>query len=124
MVRSLKDGKFDAGYIAHPSLVTPEELKAITKPLSIAAAGEFRPRPFVFSTSTAHSPSEVDQIFAVSLRHESESILSKIGVPYSINLYGGVAHGFAVRGDLTVPNIKFAKEQAFSQAVAWLDHHL
>jgi hypothetical protein len=40
VVRFLKgNGLFDAGYVAHPSYVTDEELKAITRPLSIAAAG-------------------------------------------------------------------------------------
>jgi hypothetical protein len=31
--------QIDAGYVAHPSLVEPEELAAIRGPLSIAAAG-------------------------------------------------------------------------------------
>jgi hypothetical protein len=30
----------DVGFIAHPSLVEAEELKAIQKPLSVAAAGK------------------------------------------------------------------------------------
>lgn len=54
-------------------------------------------------------------------RHESEGILSKLDVPWQINLYSGVSHGFAVRGDLSDPKIKFAKEQAFLQAVHWFD---
>jgi len=36
----LKDGILDGGFVAHPSFVTSEELSAITKPLSIAAAGK------------------------------------------------------------------------------------
>lgn len=35
-----QNGGLDAGFIAHPSLVTSESLQAITKPLSIAAAGK------------------------------------------------------------------------------------
>lgn len=39
--RFLTSGKgLDAGYFAHPSLVTPDEIKAIAGPLSIAAAGK------------------------------------------------------------------------------------
>lgn len=34
-------GRVDAGFTAHPSLVTMEELAAVKKPLSIAAAGMF-----------------------------------------------------------------------------------
>jgi hypothetical protein len=38
---------------------------------------------------------------------------------YQINLFSGVEHGFAVRGDPSKPDAKFAKEQAFLQAVTW-----
>ena len=40
-VTRLLAGQIDAGYIAHPSLVDMDELAAVTKPLAIAAAGEF-----------------------------------------------------------------------------------
>lgn len=36
-------GKIDVGFFAHPTLVEAVELKAITGPLSIAAAGESVP---------------------------------------------------------------------------------
>jgi dienelactone hydrolase len=45
-------------------------------------------------------------------------------MPWQINLFSGVEHGFAVRGDINVKQQKFAKEQAFLQAVAWFDEHL
>ena len=32
----------DVGYMAHPSFVDADEVKALTGPLSIAAAGEFK----------------------------------------------------------------------------------
>lgn len=37
--RWLKEGGLDAGFIAHPSFVTAEEVQGIVGPLSIAAAG-------------------------------------------------------------------------------------
>ena len=41
VIRFLAEGKgLDAGFVAHPSLVKPEELEAIKGPLSIAAAGK------------------------------------------------------------------------------------
>lgn len=103
--RFLKNGKLDVGYTAHPSFVTHEELGGVTGPLSIAA-------------------SEIDQIFTTQLRHESEETLSKTGQPWQINLYSGVTHGFAVRADLSNPHFKFAKEQAFCQAIAWFNQYL
>lgn len=93
------------GYIAHPSFVDEDELAAITGPLAISAA-------------------EVDSIFPAEKRHKSEEILVKTKQPYQINLFSATSHGFAVRGDLSVKQEKFAKEQAFMQAVTWFDNFL
>jgi dienelactone hydrolase len=65
-----------------------------------------------------------DFIFTTAKRHESEEILDKLDVPYQINLFSDVEHGFAVRCDLSKPRKKFAKEQVFAQAVAWFDQYL
>ncbi|QIW99811.1 hypothetical protein AMS68_005329 [Peltaster fructicola] len=100
-----KSGGIDVGYFAHPSFVEENELRSITGPLSIAAA-------------------ETDQIFTVELRHRSEEILKEIGAVYQLSLYSSVQHGFAVRGDVSNPVIKFAKEAAFLQAVQWFDEFL
>lgn len=104
VVRHYKDG-IKVGYVAHPSFVDEDELAAITGPLSIAAA-------------------ETDSIFPTEKRHKSEEILQKTGQPYQINLYSGVVHGFSVRCDLSKKVEKFAKEQAFFQAVQWFDEYL
>ncbi|KAJ5605898.1 hypothetical protein N7510_008679 [Penicillium lagena] len=104
-VRSLQPGLFDVAYVAHPSFVEADELKAIKGPLSIAAA-------------------ETDSIFPAPKRHESEEILAKVGQPYQINLFSGVEHGFAVRADISKPENKFAKESAFTQAVTWFNQYL
>jgi len=103
--RFLKDGQLDVGYTAHPSFVDKEELEGIQGPLSISAA-------------------ETDQIFPAPKRHESEEILLKLSVPYQINLFSDVVHGFAVRSDISKKREKFAKEQAFLQAVTWFDEYL
>ncbi|KAH6985337.1 Alpha/Beta hydrolase protein [Ilyonectria destructans] len=95
----------DAGYLAHPSFVEEEELTAITMPLSIAAA-------------------ETDTIFPAENRYRSEEILKAGGSPYQINLFSGVVHGFAVRGDSSKRVERFAKEQAFYQAVVWFNEYL
>ena len=63
-------------------------------------------------------------MFTTAKRHESEEILDSLDVPYQINLFSDVEHGFVVRCDLSKPRQKFAKEQAFSQAVAWFDQYL
>jgi len=95
----------DVGYVAHPSFVEEGELRAIEGPLSIAAA-------------------ETDQIFPAEKRHKSETILVETKQPYQINLFSGVSHGFSVRCDTSKKHEKFAKEQAFLQAVTWFNEHL
>lgn len=91
--------------MAHPSFVDEDELEAITGPLAISAA-------------------ETDSIFPAEKRHRSEEILKKTGQPYQINLFSGVEHGFAVRGDPSKKQERFAREQAFLQAVTWFNEYL
>ncbi|KAK7943857.1 Hydrolase [Apiospora aurea] len=93
------------GYFAHPSFVDEEELAGFKGPLSIAAA-------------------ETDEIFPAEKRHRSEEILKEGGRPYQINLYSQTEHGFTVRCDVSKKEQKFAKEQAFLQAVTWFNHWL
>ncbi len=88
--------------MAHPSFVDEDELAGVTGPLSIAAA-------------------EVDDLFTVAKRHRSEEILKETGKLWQINLFSGVVHGFAVKCDPSNKVFKFAKEQAFFQAVQWFD---
>lgn len=82
-----------------------DELGRLGGPLAIAAA-------------------EVDHIFPDERRYKTEQILKTTKHPWQIFFYSGVKHGFAVRSDLTDKVQKFAKEQAFYQAIAWFDHYL
>lgn len=104
VIRHYKTG-IACGYVAHPSFVDEDELAALSGPLSIAAA-------------------ETDAIFPPDKRHRSEEILLETKQPYQINLYSGVVHGFAVRGDVHVQAQRFAREQAFEQAMTWFAEFL
>ncbi|KAF3041199.1 hypothetical protein E8E11_005088 [Didymella keratinophila] len=103
--RWLKPGGLEAAFTAHPSFVTVEELKGIQGPLSIAAA-------------------ETDQIFPAEKRRETEDILKEMSVPYQMSLYSDAEHGFGVKGDMANARGRFAKEQAFLQAVFWFDEFI
>jgi len=92
----------NAGFIAHPSLVVPEDLSNVKGPLTIAVG-------------------ENDPSFGPAFRHQAEELLISTKQNWQINLYGGAWHGFASRGDLADKNIKFAKERAFQQAVDWFN---
>ncbi|KAI9762561.1 MAG: hypothetical protein M4579_000364 [Chaenotheca gracillima] len=106
VITNLRPGSgIDVGYTAHPSFVESDELRALKGPLSIAAA-------------------ETDQIFPAPKRHETEEILEELKFPYQMTLYSGVQHGFAVRGDMSIQQVRFAKETAFLQALQWFDEYL
>ncbi|OBT71583.1 hypothetical protein VF21_09293 [Pseudogymnoascus sp. 05NY08] len=106
VVRNLKgDGLLDSGYLAHPSFITTDEFLAITKPVSIAA-------------------SEIDSIFTQQHRYDAEKVLIDLKIPFQINVYGGVDHGFALRADMSVKKNLYAMEDAFKQAVAWFENWL
>lgn len=105
VVRHLVPGKFDVGYTAHPSHIDADELKSMKGPLAIAAA-------------------EIDGIFPLEKRQETEEILKASEFPWQMNLYSGVKHGFAVRGDRDDPVVKYAMNNAFLQALEWFKEHL
>lgn len=98
------NGLADAAAIAHPSFVTIEEVEAVSKdkPLLISAA-------------------ETDSQFTPELRNLTADRLAKIGVRYQIDLFGGVAHGYAVRGDLSNASVKYAKEKTLFDQIYWFD---
>jgi len=95
-----ESGHFTAAAVAHPSFVTIEEVKAVKRPLLISAA-------------------ETDGIFTVDLRHQTEAELAKIGARYQIDLFSGVEHGFAVRGDITKQQVRYAKEKTLADQLVW-----
>lgn len=99
-----ESGIIDVGAFAHPSYIEEDEFSMIKKPLLISAA-------------------ENDPVFTRESRVKSEEILKCLNIPYQIDLFGGVYHGFAVRGDLSKKQVKYASEKAFSDAVYWFKYH-
>ncbi|CDK24915.1 unnamed protein product [Kuraishia capsulata CBS 1993] len=99
-----ESGLVDVGAVAHPSLVTIEEVSQIKKPLLISAA-------------------ELDPAFTVELRHLTEAKLIEIGAEYQITLFAGVEHGFAVKGDMEVPKIRKAAEKVILDQLYFFDNY-
>lgn len=96
--------QFNVGGFAHPSHVERDELSAVAKPLIISAA-------------------EFDPIFPKDMRYKSEDILKECGVHYQIDLFQGVEHGFAVRGDLSNKFVRYAAEKAITDQVSFFKFH-
>lgn len=101
-------GYGSVGALAHPSFVTIEEVAAVKKPIIISAA-------------------EVDNIFTRELRYQTEEKLVEIGADFQIDLFaakGKIVHGFAVRGDLSDKDIRYAKEKAFQDHLCYFEHFI
>jgi len=102
--RFLADGKGgDVGFAAHPSLLEDAEVEAITKPVSVAAA-------------------QNDDLLPAPARHALEDLMMSTGQETTFATYGGTQHGFGVRADVSDPKQKFAKEEAFIQAVRFFQN--
>lgn len=88
----------DVAFAAHPSMLEDGEIAAVGAPVSVAAA-------------------ENDNLMSPARRAVIEAMLGNTSLPYQVSLYSGVGHGFGTRANVSEPQGKFAKEQAFLQAV-------
>jgi len=89
-----------AAAFAHPSALTEEQFQNVKKPLLLSCA-------------------EVDRAFPVEARRRAEDILVANKTNYHIQVFAGVSHGFATRGD---PNIEiecWAKEESARGIIGW-----
>ncbi|KAE9371588.1 alpha/beta-hydrolase [Stipitochalara longipes BDJ] len=102
VIRLMGSGVIDAGVINHPSFFTMDEVGRLTegKRLAIYAA-------------------ETDDILPPEKRRETEDVLTKTGATWMSTVFSGTTHGFSVRGDLSVKEVRLAKECAFTGAVSW-----
>jgi dienelactone hydrolase len=124
----LSNGGIDAGFTAHPSFVDADEVRNIKGPLSIAAAGMKEEDLHLLYCQNKKEvltiKPETDAIFPAEKRRQTEDILKDHTVPYQMFLYSDVEHGFGVKGDLSHAKARFAKEQAFLQAVYWFEEYV
>ncbi|KAJ8518990.1 hypothetical protein ONZ45_g3976 [Pleurotus djamor] len=91
-----------SGAVAHPSLLNEDHFNAIKKPLFFSCA-------------------EIDHTFPLDKRRRAEDILIGLKATYHFQVFSGVAHGFAVRGDPNVENTRWAKEQSAQNIIGWFD---
>jgi len=92
--------KVRAGAFAHPALLNEDHFKNLKQPLFLSC-------------------SETDATFASEARHRSETILAEIKALYHYQLFSGVQHGFALRGNMEVENERWAKEESARSIVRW-----
>ncbi|KAH6901012.1 Alpha/Beta hydrolase protein [Coprinopsis sp. MPI-PUGE-AT-0042] len=92
--------KIVAAAFAHPALVTEDHFRNVKKPLLMSCAED----DFTFSTES---------------RRRGVDILTETKAVYYIQVFGGVTHGFATKGDISVPHIRHAKEESARSVVNW-----
>ncbi|KAF5332150.1 hypothetical protein D9611_008178 [Ephemerocybe angulata] len=105
------DNVIDVAAVAHPSLLTiPDDLE------KYAATSK---APLLINSCTT------DNLFPPEAAAKADEILGngKFAPGYKREHWEGCTHGFAVRGDLSVPEIKAGKEGAFRATVTWFKNH-
>jgi len=91
-----------AGAVAHPAFLNESNIQTSKKPIFFSC-------------------SEVDHTFPAESRHKTEKILVDNKQTYHFQLFSGVAHGFALRGNMDVENERWAKEQSARSIGDWFD---
>ncbi|KAJ7087618.1 dienelactone hydrolase endo-1,3,1,4-beta-D-glucanase [Mycena belliarum] len=104
------DGVISAAATAHPSLLQipadPEKYVATAK------------APLLINSCT------FDSYFPIEAHAQTDKIFEGFAPGYKREHFEGCTHGFAVRGDLSDPKVKAAKEAAFTATVEWMIKYL
>ncbi|KAH9049982.1 dienelactone hydrolase endo-1-3,1,4-beta-D-glucanase [Lactarius hengduanensis] len=110
--------------IAHPASLKPAQVRAIKVPASWLLAEEdfsFKDKDVKTAQSIfkeqEEKPDHVDYEFKIW--NGKSSFLAHPGSPHPVRLCAGTAHGFAVRPNLLVPEVKAGYEGGLEQTVAW-----
>ncbi|KAJ7725180.1 Alpha/Beta hydrolase protein [Mycena metata] len=89
-----------AAAFAHPAFLNEDQFKNLRKPLFLSCA-------------------ESDFTFSTESRRRAENILAEAKAQYQFQVFSGVQHGFAVRGDPDVPDARWAKEESARGIISW-----
>ncbi|KAF6809851.1 dienelactone hydrolase [Colletotrichum sojae] len=96
------DPVVSAGAFAHPTVLKEEHFMGVKKPLLLSCA-------------------ENDKAFPTESRRKAVDILQKEQKIYNLQLFSGVSHGFAVKGDPSDPYQRWCKEQCLRGMIDWFD---
>ncbi|KAK3365413.1 dienelactone hydrolase [Podospora didyma] len=96
------DNHVSAGAFAHPTLLKEEDFVGIKHPLLLSCA-------------------ENDHAFNTESRRKAIDILQRENKVYHEQLFYGIAHGFASKGDPDDPYQRWCKEQSLRAIIDWFD---
>ncbi|RPD64754.1 alpha/beta-hydrolase [Lentinus tigrinus ALCF2SS1-6] len=92
-----------AGAFGHPAFLNEDHFRHIKKPLLLSC-------------------SEIDHTFPLESRRRAEDILVEEKKTYFIQVFGSVAHGFALRGDPKDPIARWSREESARSILNWFNH--
>lgn len=95
----------DVGAFAHPAFLKEHHFRNITKPLVLSCA-------------------EDDFTFPTEFRNKAMDMLIEDKKQYHLQVFQGVAHGFALRCDLSKPYERWCKEMSVKGIVDYFDLQL
>ncbi|KXJ86427.1 Alpha/Beta hydrolase protein [Microdochium bolleyi] len=98
-------GVVSVGAFGHPAFLKESHFRNLKKPLFMSCA-------------------ETDHTFDPASRRRALDILQEEKKLYHYQLFQGVEHGFALRGDPNDPYQRWVKEQSLSSIVQWFDFWL
>jgi dienelactone hydrolase len=104
VMRLMGSGVMNVGVVNHPSFYTLEEVQGLKSGMKLA----------VYAAA-------VDEYLPTDKRRDTEDILTRQGCAWTSTVFSGVEHGFAVRGDLSITEVRMAKDGAFQGAVQWFN---
>lgn len=96
------DGTVVAGALAHPAFLDESHFEKLDRPLLLSCA-------------------EDDHLFPLASRRRAEDIMVTRKCTYYFQIFSGITHGFAVRGNPDVEQERWAKEQSAKGIVEWFD---
>lgn len=94
-----------AGAFAHPAFLKEHHFQELSRPLWLSCA-------------------EMDGTFDEERRNKAVGIMRDEGKRYHVQLFSGVRHGFALKGNMEDGYERWAKERSFAGIVEWCDFWL
>ncbi|KAL0571421.1 hypothetical protein V5O48_010537 [Marasmius crinis-equi] len=102
VMNALAGTMVSAGAFAHPAFLRESHFEKCAKPLFLSCA-------------------ETDHTFPEASRHRAEAILKEGKRVYHFQLFSGIEHGFALRGNMDDVYERWAKEESASGIIRWFN---
>lgn len=93
------------GAFAHPAFLKEHHFRRLSRPLFLSC-------------------SQIDHTFPTESRNQAVDMMNEDSKRYNVQLFSGVEHGFALRGDPSKPYERWVKEESLRAIVGWFDFWL